>query len=76
LLNGEFPLTKTLTVVDINLETIDLVYTTYDMSTMEVVDQQWLPKLIAAPNGKILRRDLQWEDLTPAEQAIEYVPTY
>ncbi|HEY9639713.1 MAG TPA: metallophosphoesterase [Coleofasciculaceae cyanobacterium] len=74
LLNGNLRPRKTLTIVDVNLAAADTVYTTFDASTMELIQQQELPKLIAAPNGKVLRRDLNWQDLTPAEQAIEYVP--
>ncbi|NJR66860.1 MAG: metallophosphoesterase, partial [Leptolyngbyaceae cyanobacterium CRU_2_3] len=74
LLNGDLRPRKTLTIVDVNLSAAATTYTTYDAATMELINQQELPKLIAAPNGKVLRRDLAWEDLTPAEQAVEYAP--
>ncbi|HIK56076.1 MAG TPA: metallophosphoesterase [Synechococcales cyanobacterium M55_K2018_004] len=76
LLNGDLRPTKTLTVVDINLTTADTTYTTYDMQTLAVLDPQQLPKLIVGPNGKVLRRDVEWEELTPEEQATEYIPSY
>ncbi|HEY9630394.1 MAG TPA: metallophosphoesterase [Coleofasciculaceae cyanobacterium] len=74
LLNGELPPRKTLTIVDVDLAASRTLYTTLDATTLDLVNQQELPKLIASPGGKVLRRDLVWEDLTPAEQAIEYVP--
>ncbi|MBW4658104.1 MAG: metallophosphoesterase [Drouetiella hepatica Uher 2000/2452] len=74
LLNGDLPPRKTLTIVDIDSASAHTRYTTFDASTMERVNQQELPKLIASPGGKVLRRDLAWEDLTPAEQAVDYVP--
>jgi Calcineurin-like phosphoesterase len=75
LLNGDVTPFKSVTVIDVNLTTADTIYTTYNMETMTVVDQQQLPKLIVGPNGKILRRDVSWESLTPEEQALEYVPS-
>ncbi len=75
LLNGNLRPVKTLTVMDINLTTATTLYTTYDMSTMAVITTQSLPKLIATRTEKVLRRDVQWSDLTPEEQALEYVPT-
>jgi hypothetical protein len=76
LLNGNLRPTKTLTVVDVNLANADTVYTTYDMATLAVTNPQQLPKLIATPTEKVLRRDVEWASLTPAEQALEYTPNY
>lgn len=76
LLNGNLRPQKTLTVIDVNLEAAQTLYTTYDMRTLQLIDQQQLPRLIAAPNGRVLRRDVEWADLSPAEQALEYVPSY
>jgi 3',5'-cyclic AMP phosphodiesterase CpdA len=76
LLNGNLRPQKTLTVVDVNLAHADTVYTTYDMTTLELVNQQQLPKLIASPTEKVLRRDVEWASLTPTEQALEYTPSY
>lgn len=74
LLNGNLRPQKTLTVIDVNLAAVDTTYTTYDMHTMQVVNQSQLPKLIAGPNGKVLRRDVQWSELTPEERSLEYSP--
>lgn len=75
LLNGNLQPRKTLTLVDVNLAAATTVYTTYDATTMELVNLQELPRLIATPTGQVLRRDLTPQDLTPAEQATEYVPS-
>ncbi|MBD3881358.1 metallophosphoesterase [Phormidium tenue FACHB-886] len=75
LLNGEVVPMKTLTIVDVALDQAETTYTTFNMKTMELVNLQQLPRLIASPTGKVLRRDLQEADLTPAEQAIEYEPS-
>lgn len=72
LLNSSLPPGKTLTLVDVNLQTADTTYTTYSLPSLQLVDQQRLPRLIAAPNGLVLRRDVQWQDLTPQEQAMQY----
>ncbi|WP_088892248.1 metallophosphoesterase family protein [Leptolyngbya ohadii] len=74
LLNGNSPLLKTATVIDVNLTTADTTYTTYDAKTMQVVNQRILPRFIDSPTAKILRRDVQWADLTTAEQESRYVP--
>jgi hypothetical protein len=73
LLNSNLGPRKTLTVVDVNLNSESTVYTTYDMETLALVDIKTLPRIIAAPNGKILRRDLQWEDLTAQERSLQYI---
>jgi Calcineurin-like phosphoesterase len=80
LLNGDLRPTKTLTVVDVSLSQVsltqaDTTYTTYDMATLELINQQQLPKLIATATAKVLRRDVEWASLTPAEQALEYTPS-
>jgi hypothetical protein len=57
LLNSNLPPQKTLTVVDINLDSSVTTYTTYDIKTLTAIDIQTLPRIIVAPNGKIFRRD-------------------
>jgi hypothetical protein len=73
LLNGNLRPQKTLTIVDVHLDAAETEYTTYDMQTMELVNQQRLPRFITAPTGKVLRRDLKLEDLTAAERSMSYV---
>jgi hypothetical protein len=59
LLSGDLAPSRTITVIDISWTTSDLIYTTYDMDTLKVVDQTTLPPYIDAPNGRINRRDLK-----------------
>ncbi len=75
LLSSALPTRKTLTVVDVNLSSQSTTYTTYDMSNLEVVDHRQLPRIIVGPNGMVLRRDVQWEELTPQEQSLRYIPS-
>ncbi|MEM8503904.1 MAG: metallophosphoesterase [Cyanobacteria bacterium P01_D01_bin.1] len=66
---------QTLTIMDIFLDAADVVYTTYNMNTKEVVDLQQLPRQIVGPNGRELRQDVELADLTPAEQSQPYIPS-
>jgi Icc-related predicted phosphoesterase len=60
---------RTLTVVDVNLDRADTIYTTYDMTTLQVFDYRKLPRSIVSPNGMILRRDVEEADLTQEERS-------
>jgi hypothetical protein len=53
LLNSSLPPRKTLTVIDLNLNSASTVYTTYDLKTLAIVDIQTLPTAI----GTVMRRD-------------------
>jgi len=75
LLNSSLPTQKTLTVVDVNLEAESTTYTTYDMTTLKLIDQQKLPRVIVGPSGMVLRRDVELKDLTPEEKALSYSPS-
>ena len=48
----------TLTVVDIDLDSQSTLYTTYNMDTLQVVDESRLPRQIVGPNGRVLRRNV------------------
>lgn len=74
LLNGNVPPMKTVTIVDFTFSPLAWRYTTYNATTLEVVQLERLPRLIATRNGQVLRQDVQAADLTPAERSIEYVP--
>ena len=76
LLNSKLAPQKTLTVVDIKLGSASTTYTTYDMTTLEVVDHRKLPRIIVGPNGMVLRRDVEWNDLTPSEKSLSHIPGY
>lgn len=75
LLNSSLPTQKTLTIVDINLESASTIYTTYDMTTLNLVDQHKLPRIIVGPNGMVLRRDVELNQLTPQEGVLTYTPS-
>ena len=66
---------QTLTIMDIFLDAADVVYTTYNMNTKEVIDLQQLPRQIVGPTGRELRQDVDLADLTPAEQSQPYIPS-
>jgi len=74
LLVGSLPVTKTLTIVDVDYKSADTVYTSYNMTNQKVVDQKSLPRVIAGPTGTIYRRDLELSDLTAAERSLKFVP--
>jgi hypothetical protein len=59
LLSGDLAPNRTVSVIDIKLETVETIYTTYDMDTLKVIDQSTLPRYIDAPNGRITRRDIK-----------------
>ena len=59
LLTGDITPNRTVSVIDIKIETAETIYTTYDMNTLKVVEQSTLPRYIDAPNGRITRRDIK-----------------
>jgi len=62
------PPRKSLTVMDVNFASPDLTtYTTYDMQTLQLIEFEELPRLIAGHNGMVLRRDVDMEDLSASE---------
>lgn len=69
LLNSDRAPQKTLTIVDLKLSSATTTYTTYDMTTLKVIDQRSLPRLIIGPNGWVLRRDIRESDLTSEERS-------
>lgn len=69
LLVGELPPHKTLTLVDIDLTANRTLYTTFELPSLRQIDQAVLPRFIPSHNGTVIRRDLAWDDLTPAQHA-------
>ncbi len=69
LVDSPLPPRKTLTLIDIDFQTLETFYTTYNMQTLDLIDQGELPRLITGVNGVILRRDVEWDSLTPDELA-------
>jgi 3',5'-cyclic AMP phosphodiesterase CpdA len=59
LLSGDITPNRTVTVIDIKLASVEMIYTTYDMDTLKVIEQSTLPRYIDAPNGRITRRDIK-----------------
>jgi len=74
LLDANLPIIRTITVVDINFSDNSTTYTTYNMNTLQVVDQQILPRMIVGPNGYVVRRDIPEDSLTPAEKNRKFEP--
>lgn len=71
LLDSNLPPGKTITVMDINFDDPDVTtYTTYDMRTLHPIEEESLPRLLLGHNGEVLRRDVNWEDLSTAEQTL------
>lgn len=58
LINSSLPPRKTVTVIDIELATSQLTYTTYDAHTWQLVALEQLPTSIPHDGGKIWRHDL------------------
>ena len=69
-IDSQLPPRKALTVIDINFSHPELtIYTTYDMETLQLIENAELPRLITGHNGMVLRRDIELEKLTTAERA-------
>lgn len=62
LLNSNLPAQNTITIVDIELDSKQTIYTTYDMKTLEIISTEQLPRLITGDNGVVYRRDLAPKD--------------
>lgn len=70
IIDSNLPPRKTITVLDINFDSAELsTYTTYDMQTLELIDQKKLPRFLVGHNGMILRRDIEEKDLKSSEKA-------
>lgn len=63
----------TLTIIDINLTNQDTLYTTYNMGNLQVISMNQIPRLIVGPNGREIRRDLEFADLTTAERNQKHI---
>ncbi len=71
LIDSSLPPRKALTLIDVNFDSPELTtYTTYDAQTLELVQNEQLPRLIVGHNGVVLRRDVEWEELNPAEKSL------
>ncbi|MBJ7899664.1 MAG: metallophosphoesterase [Cyanobacteria bacterium RI_101] len=64
LLQSALPPRKTLTLLDVDFNPLEIRDTTYDLKTLKPVDLTALPPQITAPNGTVTRRDL-WRKNSP-----------
>ena len=58
LINSNLLATQTLTILDLNLDPIEIVYTTYDAKTWKSISHSLLPESISGDYGSIIRQDL------------------
>jgi hypothetical protein len=71
LIDSRTPPWKALTVLDINFNSPELTtYTTYDIQTLKVVQYEQVPRFLAGHNGVVLRRDVEWNELTAPEKSL------
>ncbi|MBM0740299.1 metallophosphoesterase [Phormidium sp. CLA17] len=69
-IDGTQPPRKAITIVDVKFDSPDLTtYTTYDIQTLQVIENKELPRYVAGMNGLLLRRDVEWSQLTAEERA-------
>lgn len=69
LIGSNEPAFKTVTIVDVNFDDRELTtYHTYNMKTLELIKSQQLPRLLMGHNGMVLRRDIDFNDLTTKEK--------
>ncbi len=70
LIDGDSPPRKGITVMDIRFNTPELTtYTAYDMDTLQVVEPKTLPRMLAGVNGLLMRRDVEWNQLSAEERS-------
>ena len=58
LINSNLLPSKTLTILDLELDPVSVIYTTYDARTWKLISQSLLPKSISGNYGSIIRQDL------------------
>ena len=69
-IDSNLPPKKALTVLDIDFDSPELTtYATYDIQTLQLIEYEQLPRLLAGHNGIVIRRDIEWEELRPSEKA-------
>lgn len=70
LIDTGLPPRKTITVIDVKFDSPELTtYTTYDMQTLQVIKDKELPRLLTGVNGLLLRRDVEWNQLSADERS-------
>ncbi len=58
LLNNNLPPRNTVTIIDVELDSQQTIYTTYDIKTLEIIKTSQLPPSITGDNGIVYRRDI------------------
>jgi len=70
LIDSDLPPKKAITVLDIDFDSPDkTTYATYDIQTLDLIEYEQLPRFLAGHNGMVMRRDIEWEELTASEKA-------
>jgi hypothetical protein len=70
LIDSRLPTRKVITVLDIEFNNPELTtYTSYDMATLKTINPLDLPRFLEGHNGLVLRRDVAYGALSPAEKA-------
>ncbi|MEM1310071.1 MAG: metallophosphoesterase [Cyanobacteria bacterium P01_H01_bin.153] len=72
LIDSDLPPWKAITVLDVDFDAPggELTrYTTYDIQTMELIEDGELPRFLTGHNGIVLRRDVEMADLSADEKA-------
>ena len=70
LIDSQLPTRKVVTILDVDFNNPELTtYTSYDMATLKTIDSIDLPRFLVGHNGLVLRRDVAYGDLSPAEKA-------
>jgi hypothetical protein len=60
---------KSITVLDVKFDSPELTtYSTFDVQTLKQIKHEELPRSITGINGIVLRRDVEWENLSSAEK--------
>ena len=58
LINSNLLPSQTLTILDLQLDPVETIYTTYDAKTWKLISQSLLPESISGDYGNIIRQDL------------------
>ena len=69
-IDSDLPPRKAITVLDIDFDSPEkTTYATYDIQTLDLIEYEQLPRFLAGHNGMVMRRDIEWEELTASEKA-------
>lgn len=70
LIDSQLPTRKVVTILDVDFNNPELTtYTSYDMATLKTINSIDLPRFLVGHNGLVLRRDIAYGALSPAEKA-------